>query len=217
MRVLDFKATEGILSRYRIPFYRTYLATSKKEALKLVDQIGYPLVLKIYSLDIIHKTDVGGVRKGIKNKGETARAWSDIMSQVSLERPKAKIEGIAIQKQGGGVEIVMGMKRDSQFGPVLMFGLGGIFVEILRDISFCIAPVSKKDAKEMIKEIKGYKVLTGFRGREMVNIKSLVDIIIELSRLSLECREIQEIDFNPVFVDEKGARVADAKIIIHDK
>jgi len=125
-----------------------------------------------------------------------------------------KIEGILVQKMGFGREIALGMKRDLQFGPVLMFGLGGIFIETLKDVSFRICPLSKKTAKEMIKEIRGYPVLKGQRGKRGINIEKLVEIILQLSKLSLENPEIKEIDFNPIFVDEKTAKVADLKFFV---
>jgi len=207
MPLLNFQATKNLLLKYKIPFFETEIFESEKTAVKFAKRIGYPVVLKIFSSQILHRTDVGGVKVGVKNEKELKEAFSDLLKI-------RKIEGILVQKMGFGREIALGMKRDLQFGPVLMFGLGGIFIETLKDVSFRICPLSKKTAKEMIKEIRGYPVLKGQRGKRGINIEKLVEIILQLSKLSLENPEIKEIDFNPIFVDEKTAKVADLKFFV---
>jgi acetyl-CoA synthetase (ADP-forming) len=212
MKSLNFKETEALLAKYNIPFCQTKLAKNEIEILSLAEEIGYPLVLKIASLKGEHKTDLGLVKTNIKNEEELKIAKEELFS--ALEKISIEYEGYLIQKEISGREIVLGMKRDLQFGPVLMFGLGGIMVEILKDISFRITPINKTDAIEMIKEIKGYEVLKGFRGKKPVNLDKLADILVSLSNLSLNEKNIEEIDFNPAIANEKEVWVADARVIL---
>ncbi len=200
MKVLDFEKTRKLLLKHKIPFPKTELATSKKQALFFAEKIGYPVVLKI-SLLVLHKTDVKGVITGIKDRKEMEKAWEHIGRKEVL-----------VQKMIKGKEIILGMKKDAQFGPVLMAGFGGIFVELFKDVSFRIAPVDEKQGLEMLKELKSFPVLKGFRGDRGVNIKEIVRVIVNLSKLSLD-KNIKEIDFNPLIVNEKKAFVVDAKII----
>ncbi len=214
MKVLNFSETKRLLLEYKIPFCQTELAESKREAGLFAKEIGYPVVLKIFSSHILHKTEIGGIKMNIKNKKELEKGWDEILFEVRKKRPKAKIEGVLVQEQVRGIEVVVGMKRDKQFGPVLMFGLGGILTEVLKDISLRITPVSESEAKKMIREIKGYSLLKGFRGRKPVNIKAIVNIITGLSMLSLEREEITEVDLNPIIVNEKRALVVDSSFLL---
>jgi len=207
MPLLNFQATKNLLLKYKIPFFETEIFESEKTAVKFAKRIGYPVVLKIFSSQILHRTDVGGVKIGVKNEKELKEAFSDLLKI-------RKIEGILVQKMGFGREIALGMKRDLQFGPVLMFGLGGIFIETLKDVSFRICPVSKKEAQSMIKEIRGYSILRGQRGERSVNIEDLVKIIVRLSKLALKEKNIKEIDLNPVIVNEKKALACDFKFFV---
>jgi len=200
MKVLDFEKTKKLLLEYKIPFPKTELAISKKQALFFAEKIGYPVVIKT-SLPILHKTDVKGVITGINNRKEMEEAWNRINKKEVL-----------VQKMVEGKEIILGMKKDAQFGPVLMAGFGGIFVELFKDVSFKIAPIDEKQGLEMLKELKSFSVLKGFRGDKGVNIKEIVRVIVNLSKLSLD-KNIKEIDFNPLIADEKKAFVVDAKII----
>ena len=214
MNVLNFNQVKEILLEYKIPFCKSYLAGSKKEALNFAKRTGHPLVLKISSPDILHKTDVGGVKIGIENERDLKRAFDEILFSLKEKKPKAKIEGMLIQKQIFGKEVVVGMKRDLAFGPVLMFGLGGIFVEILNDVAFRVAPISKREALKMIREIKSFKILKGFRGEKPVNVEKIAEIIVKVSKLSLKEEKIQEIDLNPIIANEKGAQVVDARVLL---
>lgn len=207
MQLLDFQISKKLLSKYKIPFLETEVFESEKKARQFAKKIGFPVVLKVSSRKIFHRTDVGGVKVGLENEKEFKTAF------VKLLRIK-DAEGVLVQKMGQGEQIVLGMKRDGQFGPVLMFGLGGIFVEILKDISFRICPVSAKEALKMIKEIKGYSVLKGARTGKEVNINALVNMIVALSKLSLKEKSIKEIDLNPVITNEKGAWAADFKFFV---
>jgi acetyl-CoA synthetase (ADP-forming) len=208
MKSLEFKKTEQLLSKYGIPLCPGRLVSERGEALAFAEKAGYPLVLKVSSSLVIHKTDLGLVKTGINNKEELTEVWAELAAK------KIKKEGILVQKQLSGVETVIGMKRDSQFGPVLMFGLGGIFVELLKDVSFRIAPLKKKDAREMIKEIEGHKALLGFRSQKPVDLEKLTGILLSLSKLSLQEKYIKEVDLNPVIANERGAWVTDPRFLI---
>jgi acyl-CoA synthetase (NDP forming) len=208
MKEIEFKRIEELLSAYNIPLCPGKLTFNETEALAFAKMNGYPVVLKAYSKKGIHKTDLGLLKTGINNDGELIKAWKEL-NCINIEK-----EGILIQKQLSGIETVVGMKRDPQFGPVLMFGSGGILVELIEDVSFRIAPIARKDAKEMIDETKGSKLLKGFRGKKPADLEKLINIILSLSSLSLLEKDIKEIDFNPVIVNEKGAWVVDPRIIL---
>ena len=195
----------------------TKLAKSMKEAVALSKQSGFPVVLKIASPDIIHKSDAGGVKVGLKNAAQVNRAYREIITSVTQRHPKAIIDGVSVQPMAKpGVEVIIGMSKDAQFGPVLMFGLGGILVEILKDISFRIVPLTRRDAREMIKEIKGYPVLEGYRGKEPVNIPSLEEMLLKVSDFAEQNPEIKELDLNPIFAYRDGAIAVDARIVLEE-
>ena len=200
MEQLEFERSIELLKKYDVGFVESCIIKDEKD----FDGINYPVVLKVFSKEIVHKSDVGGVIVGIKNKKEAIDAYKKL-KKISRK--------ILIQEMASGKEIIIGMKRDSQFGPVIMFGLGGTFVEIIKDISFRVCPVAKKDAIEMIKEIKSYKILEGFRGDDSVDIKGLADLIVKISKLSLK-EDIKEIDLNPVIADEKKVVVVDGRFMI---
>jgi acetate---CoA ligase (ADP-forming) subunit beta len=193
----------------------TRLARSGEEAAAIGEQLGYPVVMKIAAQDILHKSDVGGVRLGLKNKSEVLEAYQSMVSNIRAKFPKASIEGVAVQSTAKpGIEIVIGMTKDPQFGPVLMFGLGGVLVEILKDVSFKVVPLTRRDAREMITEIKGYKLLTGYRGQAPVNTAALEDILLKLSDFCENTPAVKEIDLNPIFANSEGAVAVDARVIL---
>jgi len=196
------------LSKYKIPVVKGKIVKSKKELLSFVKKVGFPVVLKIFSPDILHKTDIGGVILDIEDRESLSAAW-DKISKLT----KSKKADILIQKQEKGTEVIIGAKRDPVFGPVIMFGLGGIFAEALKDVSFRLAPISKKEAKEMISEIKGSKILKGYRGQKPVNLLKLEEILLSLSELITKEKNVKEVDLNPVIVNDKKAIVVDVKII----
>lgn len=208
--LLDFNQTKRILSKYKIPFCQGRIFKSKAKAVNFVKKTGFPVVLKIASADILHKTDIGGVKLGIKNEKDLKKSWNEILKQVQ----KAKNEGILVQKEIKGTEIILGMKRDEVFGPMIMFGGGGIFIELLKDVSFEICPLKRQEVKEMLKRTKVYEILKGFRGFPRVNIEEIIKIILSLSKLSLKEKQIKEIDLNPMICNEKEVLVVDAKIIV---
>ena len=167
-------------------------------------------MLKIHAQKIFHKSEVGGVKVNIKNDEELSEAWDEITENIQGKN----IEGILVQEMMSGNEIAIGMKRDEQFGPVLMFGLGGIFIEVIKDVSLRVAPIGKKEALEMIKEIKGYKILEGYRGKDPVDVNKLAELMVNLSSLSMNEEKISSIDFNPVMANKDGVYIADLRIII---
>ncbi len=178
-------------------------------------QIGFPVVLKIVSPDVIHKSDAGGVKLDLKNSAQVGRAYREILLSVRQKYPKVKIDGISAQKMARpGVEVIIGMDKDPQFGTVLMFGLSGILVEVLKDVSFRLVPVTKRDAKEMIKEIKGYPLLEGYRGQEPANIPFLEELIVKVSQFIEKNPQIKELDLNPIFAYKDRALAVDAWIIL---
>lgn len=206
----------SLLSEYGISVPKYLVAYSEKEAIEAGEKLGFPLVMKIISPDIIHKSNLGGVAMNIINSLQIKKVYKNIISQVREKRPDAKIDGILLYRQAPkGVEVIVGMIRDPQFGPTVMFGLGGIFVEILKDVAFRVCPVERTDIEEMLAEIEGIKMLQGYRGRPRCDVKAIIDIIMEISRLALNYSVITEIDLNPIIVYEKGAVVVDAKVFLN--
>jgi acetate---CoA ligase (ADP-forming) subunit beta len=207
--------SKKLLGEAGISVVDTRLAESEKQAVALAESMGYPVVLKIASPDITHKSDVNGVRVSIKSKEEVIKVYGEIITAAKTKFPKAVIEGVSVQKMARpGVEIIIGMTKDPQFGPVLMFGLGGIFVELLKDVSFRIVPLSRFDAHTMIKEIRGYAMLNGFRGSEAASIPDLEKMILKISDFVASHPEIKEMDINPVFAYKDGATAIDARIVL---
>jgi acyl-CoA synthetase (NDP forming) len=191
------------------------LAHTPEEAARIADKIGYPVVVKIVSPDISHKSDVGGVIVGLKTPGEVMEAASKIIENVRRNAPGARITGLLVQKMAPkGLEVIVGGLRDNIFGPVVMFGLGGIFVEVLKDVSFRIAPITEEDALEMMGEIKSARLLDGYRGQPPVDKKAIAKIILAVAKLLEENPQVNSIDLNPVIAYEKGAVVADARVIL---
>jgi acyl-CoA synthetase (NDP forming) len=213
-RLTEIESKE-IIGGTGIPVIETKLARTKAEAVALSKKMGFPVVLKIVSPDVIHKSDSGGVKLGLDDTAQVGKAYDEILSAIKKVQPKAKIEGISVQKMAHpGLEVIIGMTKDAQFGPVLMFGLGGILVEVLKDVSFRIVPLTKRDAREMIKEIKGYPLLEGYRGQEPADIPFLEAIILKVSDFIDKNPEIKELDLNPVFAYKKGAVAVDARVIL---
>lgn len=213
MTGLSFSKSKKILSEYGVPFCKEKLVHSEKEAIAFLDEVDFPVILKIFSPEIPHITEVGGIKKNIRSKECLKRSWQDLNSLMKNKGLDKKLEGFLIQEQVSGVELVIGMKRSNEFGPVVMFGLGGVLVEVLKDVSFGVTPISKKEAKKMIKSIKAFKLLKGFRHYPKVDLDKVVDIIISISKLSLENENIKEIDLNPVIANDKKALVVDTSIL----
>jgi acyl-CoA synthetase (NDP forming) len=207
--------SKKILKQFRIPVVEARLAKNQKDAASLSQKVGFPVVLKIISPDVIHKTDSGGVKLGLKSVSEVRKAYNEILESVKKKFPSAVIHGVSVQKMARpGTEVIIGSSKDPQFGPVIMFGLGGIFVEMLKDVSFRIIPVARRDAQEMIKEIKGYPLLQGYRGKEPASIPVLIDMILKISNLINKNPQIKELELNPVFAYKDRAVAVDARIIL---
>ncbi len=187
------------------------LTSTKEETVSASEKIGFPVVLKLIAEDIIHKSDTGAVKLNLKNSEEVKGGYDELMK---IHSDKKKL--ISVQKMAKEpiTELIIGMTTDAQFGPALMFGIGGILVEILEDVSFRIAPIEEYDAKEMIKEIKGFPILDGYRGKPKADINAIIDVLMKISDLVTKHEEIYEMDLNPVFIYDKGLVCVDARIIL---
>jgi len=213
--VLTEVESKQLLEQAGIDVVETRLATSKEKAISISKKLGFPVVLKVASPDIIHKSDAGGVRLGLESAQAVGQAYDDIMAAAKKRHPKAKIMGVVVQKMARpGVEVIVGMSKDDQFGPVLMFGLGGILVEVLEDVSFRLVPLAKRDAAEMVREIKGYPLLKGYRGGEAVKISYLENLLLKVSDFVEKNPEVKELDLNPIFAYSDGALAVDARVIL---
>jgi len=190
---------------------------SRKEAIAVSKELGFPVVLKIASPDVIHKSDSGGVRLGVASAAQVSRAYGEILSDIKRKYPRAVIHGLTIQKMAPrGTEVIVGMSKDPQFGPVIMFGLGGILVELLKDVSFRIVPVTRRDAVEMVREIKGFPLLEGYRGQEPANLPALEELLVRLSQFVEKSPEVKELDLNPVFAYRDKVVAVDARVILEE-
>ena len=206
-----------VFNAYGFPTLKSFLCTTPEEAAKRANEMGYPVVMKIVSPDIIHKIDVKGVKTGLDSELEVKGAYAEMMENVKNLKPEAKIWGVNIQQMAKkGEEVIVGAKRDDSFGPLIMFGLGGSFVEVMKDVSFSIAPVRLSMAQKMIRSVKTYKILEGVRGKPACDTDAIADCICRLSQLMMECEDIAEVDMNPVLVHAKGlgCKLADARIIL---
>jgi acyl-CoA synthetase (NDP forming) len=207
--------SKQLLKQASINTTDTTLASSKDEAVAAAKKLGFPAVLKIVSPDILHKSDIGGVKLNLNSEDEVGRAYDEIMAAAKKHAPKANIEGVSVQPMARpATEVIIGMNKDEQFGPVLMFGLGGILVEVLKDVSFRIVPLTKRDAREMIREIKAYPVLEGYRGQEPADIETLESLLLKVSDFVEKHPDIKEMDLNPIFAYKDGAIAVDARIIL---
>jgi acetyltransferase len=206
-----------ILELYGFPVVPEELATTPGHAATIAERIGFPVVMKVDSDDIIHKSDVGGVVLNVKSSREAEISFGRIMQQIRNAKPDAVVNGIQVSKMiTSGEEVILGIKRDPSFGPVVMFGLGGLYVEVFKDVSFRIAPIDDIIADSMIREIKSYRILEGIRGKLPRDIASVKECLIRLSQLALDCPQIKELDINPLIVLEKGSGcyVADARLML---
>jgi len=208
---------KAVLKAYDFTIPPGELATSVEDAVRFAEEVGYPLAMKISSPDILHKSDVGGVRIGLESAVDVRDAFELMMLRIGRAKPEAELRGVVIERMvTSGREVILGMKKDAQFGPMLMFGLGGIFVEVLKDVTFNLAPVTAGEALEMIERTKTYKLLTGTRGQRGVDIHAIVENLQRMSQLVMDFSEIEEIDINPLKIgfEGDGATVVDARIII---
>jgi acetyltransferase len=212
---LGTDAALGLCATFGIPVAEWAVVESVGGALIAAGAMGYPVVLKVLSPDISHKSDVGGVVLGIENQ-ETLRAeYTALLARIKEHAPSARVAGVLVQRMlAGGREVILGGKRDPSFGPVVMFGLGGIYVEVFEDVAFRLAPLSLEDAKNMISEVQGSRLLQGVRGEPPADLEAVVEALLALSRLMVECPEIAEVDINPLCVFEQGLAAVDARGVV---
>ncbi len=213
--VLTEIESKEVLKDAGIAVTETILAKTKDEAKSISTQQGFPVALKIVSNDITHKTDAGGVELNIANEDQVDEAYEKMIAAAKAKFPDAVIDGISVQKMADpGVEIIIGMSKDPQFGPMLMFGIGGVFVELLKDVAFKIVPLRNNDAEDMLSEIKARPMLQGFRGSKPVNEQAIIDALMKLSDFVESNPDIEELDMNPLFATKDGVVAVDARIAI---
>jgi len=204
-----------ILSLSSVAVPRFVLVKDMVEAIEATAKIGYPLALKIVSPDLTHKSDVGGVALGIRNRSELEQRWSEMILTVADEMPTALIEGFLIEEMvPKGVEVIVGAIRDSQFGPVVMFGIGGVAVELMKDVSYRLAPVTREEAFEMMGEVKGFPMLTGYRGGGVKDLGVIADVIMKVGSIIENVDGLKEFEINPLVVYDKGAVAVDARGVV---
>ncbi|HHX44011.1 MAG TPA: CoA-binding protein [Chloroflexi bacterium] len=209
---------QDILKAYGIATPQSAVGATADEAAKLAAEIGFPVVMKIASPDILHKSDVGGIIVGVQNEDEAREAFDTLVERAKAHMPEATIWGAQVQEMVTDArEIIIGLNRDAQFGPVIMFGLGGIYVEVLRDVAFRVAPMSRLQAQQMVESIRSYKLLTGVRGQAPADLEATVDTILRVAQLVVDFPEIAELDINPLLVREqgKGAVAVDMRLILN--
>jgi len=211
--ILTENETKKLLKKYGIPVTEGHIAANAAEARKIASRIGAPVAMKISSPDISHKSDMGGVVLNVKEDDLKAK-FSEIMARVSKAAPSARIEGILVQQMAApGIETIVGLKKDAQFGHAIMFGLGGIFVEVYKDVTFRVVPIDKNDALRMISEIKGYPILKGMRGKPSVDMDAIARVLVSVSEIAQK-ENIIELDINPLIVSERGAVAVDARAMV---
>ena len=204
-----------IISLASIAVPRHKVVKDVSEALEAARELGFPVVLKIISPDILHKSDVGGVTLDIKNASELQQGWSRMLLGLADEAPVSSIEGFLVEEMvGKGAEVIVGGIRDEQFGPAVMFGLGGVAVELLKDVSFRLAPVTREEAFSMIGEVKSFPLLAGYRGGSYKDLDAIADVIIKVGRIMGEVNGIKELEINPLVVYERGAVAVDAGAVL---
>ena len=204
-----------VLSAAGIPVVEARLARTRDEAIAVARELGYPVALKVVSAQISHKSDVGGVKLGLATAEDVGQAFDAILQSARKADPSATIDGVSVQRMAEpGIEVIVGMTTDPQFGPVLMFGLGGVLVEVLKDVAFRVVPITKRDAREMIHDIQGFPILEGHRGRAPADLEALEGLLIKLSDFIEGHPEVAELDLNPVFAYPKGAVAVDARIAL---
>jgi acyl-CoA synthetase (NDP forming) len=204
-----------ICMEYGIEVTKFSVAKSESEAADMAAKIGFPIVLKIVSPDIIHKSDAGGVVVNLKTKEEVRAAYRKILENAKKYKPDAKIEGVLVQEMAPqATEVIVGSVKDPQFGQTIMFGLGGIFVELLKDVTFRVAPITEQEAAEMVVGVKAYPLLNGYRNTPAADVKSIVNLLMRVSKLVMDYPEFKELDLNPVMAYPKGVKTVDARIIL---
>lgn len=205
-----------LLAGYRLPVIAHRLATTPEEAAQAARDLGCPVALKVVSPEIPHKSDVGGVRLNVATPEDAAAAFTTILDRLTPHPSRLTIQGILVAKMAApGTEVIVGMLRDPQFGPAVMVGLGGIFVELYQDVAFRLPPLNPVEARAMLGDLKAAPLLTGYRGRPPCDLDALAACACMVARIAAEHPEIQEIDLNPIIAHERGCMIVDAKILVH--
>jgi succinyl-CoA synthetase beta subunit len=212
--VLDVHESRQVLLDIGVPMNRSALATDRNAAARAASGIGFPVVMKIVSPDIIHKTEVGGVRVGLKDESETAATFDAMLAAIKAKLPDARVRGVVVEEMVRGTELIIGSSCDPQFGRMLMFGIGGVFGEIYKDVSFRLVPISAFDAHEMIEEIRGKAIFEGARGQPKADKEALAKILVDISSGIGRYPDIDELDINPLMVTENGLVAVDARVIL---
>ena len=209
---------KAFLSSFNIPVPKNVFVRSAEGGIDAANNMGYPVVLKVVSRDILHKTEAGGVMAGLKNAQEVEDSFNEMIFDLSDHYATAKVEGFLIERMvDKGVEVIVGGVRDAQFGPAVMFGIGGVIVELLKDVSFRLAPVTKEECLAMMEEIKAYPLLAGYRGSEPSDIDAIADVIIKVGNIMAEAVEIKEMEINPLIVYPEGVMAVDARVVLIEK
>jgi succinyl-CoA synthetase beta subunit len=208
VEALSFLQEEGF------PVLKSLLAENEDDAASKALEIGLPVTLKLSSPDVIHKTETGGIRVSLRDGAEVRQAFREIVGTFTSNCPGKRLDGVIVQRQGSGLEVIVGMLRDLQFGPVLMFGLGGVFVEAMKDVTFRLIPIEKADAKDMMEELRGYDVLRNPRSGSL-DLPAVEKLLVDISTFIAHHPEVQEMDLNPVFVSSHGVQICDARIMVH--
>ncbi len=213
--VMPEMEAQKLCSSYSIPCPPAQVGQTKEECVAIGRTIGYPVVMKVLSRQIVHKSDAGGVIVGIGSDEEMADAYTTMSSTLQKNRPEATIDGFVIQKMmPAGIEVVVGALRNAQFGPVVMFGMGGIYIEVFKDVEFRLAPLSKEEALRQIQETKVSQLLKGVRGQQPSDVDAIAELLVNAGRLICDFEEIKEFDFNPVLSYPDGCMAVDARIVL---
>jgi acyl-CoA synthetase (NDP forming) len=209
--------TRPLLAAYGIPQVEGGFAANADEAVNWAERVGYPVVMKVVSPQLLHKSDAGGIKLNLADGAAVRWAYNVMMAEIGAARPDAQLEGVMIERMAPrGQEVIIGMRRDPGFGPLMMFGLGGIYVELFKDVAFRVAPLNSDDALQMITETRAGRLLTGFRGQPEADLYAVVDVLLRLSQLALDHPEVEEIEVNPllVFARGQGALALDGRVIL---
>ena len=216
--ILSEVEAKRLLAEAGVPVVEAQLASNREEAVSLAGKLDSPVALKIVSPQISHKSDVGGVKLGLSTAEEVGEAYDAIVDAARGVEPDAAIDGVSVQPMAEqGIEVIMGMTMDAQFGPVLMFGLGGVLVEVLKDVAFRVVPITARDAHQMVHEIQGFPVLEGYRGQEAADLPALEELLLKLSRFVEAQPDVAELDLNPVFAYPQGAVAVDARVVLSEE
>ena len=213
--LLNEVESKAVLAEAGVPVTPTKLAQNTDQAATLAADLGFPVALKIVAEAVTHKSDVGGVELNLADAAAVRMAYERITTALTTAVPGAEVQGVSVQPMAkAGTEVIMGLTRDPQFGPVLMFGLGGVLVEVLKDVAFRVVPLEPHDAAEMVREIKGFPVLDGYRGAPPADLAALEAVLMTLSAFAEAHPEVAELDLNPVFAYNDGAVAVDARIVL---